>query len=247
MDHRLLKQILYGFLFIFFISAAIGLGVFVVKKSNQPDLPPVIVDNSKKEIQIVSFREIKSAKGDNFSDYIIELANSSDKFGAEKIKYSFGKTRKEAYLLPLEKKFVIVIGEGKGLGEDDFKFGDIFWVKFSNTESSGLVAQSKRYDAEDKEAGGSSVSAVIFNKSKYDFSKIDFSAIIYDVNNNPVAVNYSEANTLLSGEERMIKIFWPKPINENIADIFIQVSSNIMNKDNIRIAPEGAGEGFRAF
>lgn len=246
MDHRLIKQILYGFLFIAFIAAAVWLGVFIVKRSNRA-VPKIEITDEKKEIQIASLKEIKSAKGSAFSDYIVELANLSDKFGAENIKYSFGKSQGETYLLPLEKKFVIAVGENCKLSESEFKFGDILWVEFSNTESSGLIAQSKKYDAEDKETGGSSVSAIILNKSKYDFSNVDVSVIIYDFDGNPVAVNYSQINTLLSGEERLAKVFWPNYIDKNIADIFIQASSNIMKEDNIRVSPKSTDERFRMF
>jgi len=247
--NRLSKQIIYGFIFIALITGAVLLGAYLIKLAgNQP--PPYIdinPNNQSQEIQITNFQGIKSSKNSLLSDYIIELYNPRDNQGAKKISYTMGDTKDKSYLLPLEKKIVIITGEQKNLTEDDFIVNETLWVDFPKQESAELLVQEKKYLAEDKEINGSSVSASIYNKSKYDLAVVDADIIIYDLQESPIAVLHSQINKLFSGQEQSFKVFWPYFINKNAGEVFIQVSSNIMDTDNTKIYSSSETERFQSF
>jgi len=247
MQNRLTKQIIYGIFFIAFIGGIFGLGYGAIKiiQNRGNDITPVEINSEN--ISVTSFEEIRSPRSKMLSDYVIELTNSSDSYGASKIKYSINETKGETYLLPLEKKIEIVIAEVRNLEEEDFKIKDVLWIEFSKKESADLVAQNKDYKSKDKEMYGSSISATIINKGKYDLAKVEVNVVVYNFKNEPIAAVYSQVNTLPAGEERAVKNFWPFYIEEDASNILVQASSNIMDKDNIKISSESDSEGFQFF
>lgn len=207
------------------------MAVQLIRIADRTPLPPEIIKNIK-EIKITGWQEIKSSRNSLLSDYIIELYNPDEKQGAEKIKYSIGDTKGETYLLPLQKKIIIASAERKNLHQENFKMEEVIMADFSKEESAELEIFEKKYVAEDKEVEGSSVSAAVSNKGKYDFSVVDIDIILYDMQKNPAAVLSSRVNMLLSGQEQNFKVFWPYFIKESIGEVFIQVSSNIIDRDN---------------
>lgn len=237
--NRLTKQIIYGVIFIAMVAGAVLLAGYAIKKMSAPDIIPPIVNN-KDSIQIKSFQEIPSENGKT-SDYAVELYNPSEDYGVLKAKYSFSKTKGEIYILPLEKKYEIILKEEKKLSEENFKIGETVWVEISKEKSAGLAAQNKRYESFDQSVGGSSVSAVILNKSENDYKKVDINILLFDLDSNLAAVSYTKIDDLLSEQERSFKIFWPFQISKGMGNILIQASSNIMDPDNTKIFSEGSG------
>ncbi|MFH1175727.1 MAG: hypothetical protein V1698_03330 [bacterium] len=244
MQNRLSKQIFYGILFIFLVVCAVGLGYFLIFKIGQDKIIPLDLTGGKKEIQVESFKEIASAKSGKLSDYLVELRNPNENLGAQKIKLVLGKTKKEAYLLPLEKKFAVIIGESKKLSEGDLKITETVWVDFSKEESAGLAAQNKKFEAKDETIKGSSVSAVILNRGKFDLQKVEVDIIVYNFAGEPIAINCAQIDLLLSGEERAFKVFWPNYLSEDAGNFSAQISSNIMDKENIKISGKSSEERF---
>lgn len=230
---RIFKQIIYGAIFIGAVFGAVFGAKFIQGLQIIP-APIEVIENSK-NIQIVEWLEAESSKNSLLSDYIIRLYNPDDKQGAEKIEYSIGEFSGATYLLPLEKKIIVISGERRNLKEKDFSVNIVKMKDFSKENDAELDISEKKYLSEDSELGGSSVSASIFNKSKYDFSVVDIDVILYNLQKQPVAVVSSKINTLLSGQEQSFKVFWPYIIKDDVAEIFIQVSSNIIDNDNAKI------------
>jgi len=225
--NRITKQILYGIIFVIILMGIIIVCVFPKTEDNISDVP---TESQRQNLRILSFDEIPSSTGLR-SDYAIKIFNPNNSFGASVIKYSMDSQKGKTYALPLEKKYIIIVNEKKGLEEENFSIGEIIWVRISNSESENLIAQNKQYSGDEKSA----VSATISNESDYDFLKVDIDVILYNTNDDPIAVSYSQLDNVLSHEKRFFETMWPQRLNDNVSNVYFQVSSNIMDEENKRV------------
>ncbi len=223
--NRITKQIVYGLLFIAIFAGLITL----IFSRTEDDTIIIPIESQRQNLQILSFNEVPSSTGLR-SDYVIRIENPNNSFGASVIKYSLETQKGETYILPLEKKYIVIVNEKKRLEEKDFSINEIVWVETDQGEKDDLLVQNKQYNAD----SGSSVSATVFNKGDYDFLKVDVNVILYNSNEEPIAVSYSELDNVFSHEKRSFEIMWPQQISGDVSNIYIQASSNIMDNDNVR-------------
>jgi len=223
---RIAKQIIYG---IIFIAILAGLIILCMSSPTEDDSIITPIESQKQNLQILSFNEVASSTGLR-SDYVIKIYNPNNSYGASIIKYSLNMQKDRTYILPLEKKNIIIINEKKRLEEKDFSINEIIWVEINKEKSADLLVHNKQYNADD----GSLVTATVFNKSDYDFLKVDVDIILYDSNEDPIAVSYSQLDNVLSLEKRSFESVWPQRISGDVANVYIQASSNIMDEENIK-------------
>ena len=224
---RTTKQIFYGLIFIAILT---GFIIICAIPQIEDDVSDVSTESQRQNLQILSFNEVPSSTGLR-SDYAIRIYNPNNSFGASAIKYSMDSQKGKTYILPLEKKYIIIINEKKCLKEENFSIGEVVWVKTSSNESENLVAQNKQYSGDEKSA----VSATVFNESDYDFLKVDIGVILYNADEDPIAVSYSQLDNVLSREKRFFETIWPQRLNDNVSNIYIQVSSNVMDEENKKV------------
>jgi len=224
--NRITKQIIYGLIFIAVLG---GLIIACVSSKTENEIPVISVESQRQNLQILSFNEVVSSTGLK-SDYVIRVSNPNNSFGASMIKYSLETQKGKTYILPLEKKYIVIVNEKKRLQEKDFSIDELVWVETNQKASDDLLVQNKKYQDDEN-----LVSATIANNGDYDFLKVDINIILYNSNEEPVAVSYSELDNVLSREKRSFETMWPQSIDGDVANIYIQASSNVMDESNIKI------------
>lgn len=93
---------------------------------------------------------------------------------------------------------------------------------------------------------GTSVEAIVFNESDYDFDRVDVSVILYDAQGNPIGAARSDIRTFLSRTERSFKVTWPANITIDAQRADIQVTTNIFENSNF-IKANGTQDKFQEY
>ena len=112
--NRITKQIIYGLIFIAVLG---GLIIACVSSKTENEIPVISVESQRQNLQILSFNEVVSSTGLK-SDYVIRVSNPNNSFGASMIKYSLETQKGKTYILPLEKKYIVIVNEKKRLQEN---------------------------------------------------------------------------------------------------------------------------------
>lgn len=199
-----------------------------------------------KPIEVVWARVISSDIG--AYDLAAKIVNPNLYWGATEFKYNFivkdtndnvvAEKSGISYLIPENYDYLIIpsIKTDKVPAKAELniiKEGQK-WVNVSsvyNNLSLALPFREKRYIAKD-ENGFPSVSAILTNSTTFDFDKIDIKVVLFDANNDPVAVNVSDRRTMKSGEEQLFRLFWNITPQKEIFNTDFKATTNIFDSQN---------------
>lgn len=209
-------------------------------------------------IQFQKFIEVRP--GDY--DFVARIYNSNSLFGALRVKYelsfvyeldiaggdkSFQKVG-TFYILPGQTRYVIVQGirGDSGLANVDLEILEVEWEKVQSFENLNFSVQRKNYTVIDKNGIFSELEAVILNNSDFDFDKVEVGIILFDGNDNIIAINSTDIRTFLSRTERYFKVSWPIELPANAVRQDIEVLTNVFENSNF-IKRYGTQERFQKY
>jgi len=193
---------------------------------------------------------------------VAKVTNSNLYWGVVEFKYDFIardsgnaaviERNGTSYLLPNSYDYIIIsslktdktpvkaelniIKEGQKWASVDSKYNDL---------SLSLPFREKIYIAKDAN-GFPAVSAILTNATTYDFDKIDVKVVLYDVNNEPIAVNVSDRRTMRSGEEQLFRMFWNAALSKEVFNINFIATTNIFDSQNF-MSRFGTGDKIREY
>jgi len=153
----------------------------------------------QKDLEVIFFQAIPTQE--NYVDLVARIRNPNSDFGAESFSYVFNLYDSEdkliisrkgsSYILPRETRYFI---EQKIKTEADnprieFKINNVKWQEVVEYQEPELLIKNLDFiQSEDL----SQLSAVLENRSSYDFSKIDVWAVLFDSQSNILGVNKIE-------------------------------------------------------
>lgn len=111
--------------------------------------------------------------------------------------------------------------------------------------SLSLPFREKKYVTKD-ENGFPSASAILTNATTYDFDKIDAKVVLFDENNEPIAVNISDRRTMRSGEEQYFRFIWNSPPLKEVFNTDFKATTNIFDSQNF-MKRFGTGDKIREY
>ncbi|MCK4592311.1 hypothetical protein KAT63_02610 [Candidatus Parcubacteria bacterium] len=235
-------------------------GGICAKECPPPSAPP--------NIDEIGIEWVKFIKDDeNSYDLVAKIVNSNSSWGISSADYRFVvygyngeiiKTGKnETYIMP--RGFLKEEGI-KYIIEDDFKPN--FNVKKVGIELFNYVWKeikdsrdlpdfsTKVIDIKDKKDGYITdepefyyVFGVTKNASKYSFYRVDIDVIIYNANDEPIAVGKTNQWTVSGGGGWEFKIFWNKPFLSDIDYIDYEAQTNVFDSANF-MKDFGTGEKY---
>ncbi len=198
----------------------------------------------------------------NTYDLAAKIINSNLYWGVAEFQYNFiARDNSDtiiieksgtSYLLPESDDYIIIssLKTDKNLVKVELnivKEGQK-WVSVSsayNNLSLSLPFSEKIYIAGD-ENNVPSVSAILMNATTYDFDKIDIKVVLYDENNEPVAVNVSDQRTMRSGEKRFFRLSWNATLAKSIFSQDFKATANIFDSQNF-MSRFGTGDKIREY
>lgn len=225
------------------------------------ECPPLPPPEDTKPIEVVWAKVFYSNVGTY--DLAARINNPNEKWGVSEFKYNFIARDSDgaiviekngtSYLLSKSYDYLIIpsvksdknpvsaelsiVKEGQKWEEVSSSYDNLF---------ASFLFREKIYTAKD-ENGYHLVSAKLKNTTTYDFDKIDIKVVLYDANDEPVAVNVSDLRTVRSGEERQLRLFWVTALQEEVFSQDFKAITNIFDSQNF-ITRFGTGEnnpGYR--
>lgn len=273
MDRRTQKQLTIGFIFVLIIgSAAYGLidKFFIIEatcfdktqngKEEGVDCGliacRVACESAIMPLNMLSQKLIEVRPGDY--DFVTQVNNPNSLFGASRVKYELNLTDADSeklfqktgtfYILPGQTRFIIIpnIRSDKILADTLFDIREVEWQKVETFEDISFPLQRKIYTAIDKKSISSELEAVTLNNSDFNFDKVEVGVILFDDNNDIVAVNRTDIRTFLSRTERYFKVNWPVQLPASVTRQDIEVLTNVFENSNF-IKRYGTQERFQKY
>jgi len=234
-SRRLLKQIFIAIVYLVIFSG-IGTGVYFLTRptpmstSSAPTIYP---------IQIIWAQPFTS--GSDVYSVGAKITNTNFRFGSDRFTYTFyfySATNElltarsgTSFIWPGESKYLIEAGIN-GLSDAPatakLEIGAPNWNEIQDFKSIDLTASNINHG---KGTAGSgkfyAVDFTVFNNTSYSLRKVYVSAVIYDKNNFPIAVNSTVLENLQSKERRAASIPWFSPFPGTPNSVILNISTNL--------------------
>lgn len=247
---RFLKQTIVAAVFF----AAIGL-IFYFSLFKDAGMPVVTPTLSVQPPVIVLQKLLKISDFDY--DFLAEIRNPNFDFGATEISYElnlFGQNgelvmaRKGLVsLLPGQTRYELIspLIIDKEISAAEFKFIDVSWERLKEFIPQNLFSV-RNQEFSPLPSGQSIIRATLFNDSNFDFDRVDVNVILFDRNDDVLAVNKTDIRTFLAKTNRFFEVKWPKPFEGEISRIEINAYTNVFKNENF-IKEHGTQEKFQRF
>ena len=170
---------------------------------------------------------IQTDKSGEQYDVLVLIQDTDPDWGVPDLKYTINLLNKlgnvvgsksgSTYILPQEEKSIVEIGittEGKAEKvEVELDIAEV--QKLKDYKRPDIQLRGVMHDVE---RGKSKVKGQVFNNSPYSFDKVEINIIIYNRENVPIAVNYTNLDGFLSESEREFSALWTDVIPEDEID-----------------------------
>lgn len=212
------------------------------------------------ELEPLKISDQKLIKIENFDyDYFVKIKNPNFDYGADEVVYDakfFNNNNQvviqkigSLFLMPGQERFEVIspIRVKQQIASSSFEIKSVNWKKLKSfiPQSLFLVKQQEFVLLPPNE-GFAKVKATILNNSNFDFDKVDIFVVLYDKDDNILAVNRTNIRTFLSKTNRFFEVKWAKPFLGQVKRIEIQANTNVFKNENF-IDEFGTQEHFQKF
>ncbi|KKR22366.1 MAG: hypothetical protein UT53_C0042G0007 [Candidatus Yanofskybacteria bacterium GW2011_GWD2_39_48] len=267
MDSRRTKQLIISAIFLL-VFTVIGYGIYSFVTPN-----PTCFDGVKNgkeegvdcgtiagcavcspEVLPVSIQWQKLlSSGTSEYDFVALVNNPNTIYGASRIDYEISATgmtqpiKSFFYIAPGQTKYVIHPSiKGGGLTDVNLKITQADWLGIKNLSSENINLEIKKKDYTIINSGGiySQVEGTVLNNSNFDLSKVDIGVLLFDEDDNVIAVGRTNILTLPSNNERYYKVFWPTQLDGDVSKVDVEATTNIFDNYNF-LKIHGTEEQFQ--
>ena len=206
---------------------------------------------------VSSQKLLKVGEGDY--DFLAEVKNPNFDFGAAEAFYElnlFDFSNKLAFmkkgsisLLPGQSRFEIIspIRTEAEISLAEFKIISVTWERLKEFIPQNLFSvKNQEYSLLPQGQGFSKFSGILFNNSNFDFDRVDVFVVLYGQDASVLAVNKTDARTILSKTERLFEVKWPISFKGEVSRIEISVHTDIFKNINF-LREHGTQEKFQNF
>lgn len=207
-------------------------------------------------IRVVSSQLLEVSNNDY--DALIQVTNPNTTYGARSVNYVanlfsdsgdvVAAKKGSFYIMPGETTYVVVqsIETSSAAIKVELDIEEASWQKlsledkpvFENRRTSLLIPNRVGLYAE--------FEAVVFNRSFFDFEKVDARVVLYNTEDEIVGVATTDVRTFLSNTERYFRVFWPNTLAGEPVRADVEVSTNIFESSNF-IRTRGIQEPFQLY
>lgn len=258
MTKRTFKQIVVVLSFLTIISG-VSFIIYYVKIPN-PSCFDGILNQKEEEIdcggsciscELVHIQDLEVlwvqvlANRSNYYDVIARIKNPNLNYGSGRIPYQLRLYDSQdnliteysdfTFVLPNQTKYLLQtrVKSTNRITKAVFSFSDIEWEKPDEYQPSQLVIQHKSYRLLGENEGGfSQATAILVNRTNFDFEKIDIDVLLFDSFHNLTGTNKTQIRTLLTGEERDFVVTWFDEIDGYVASVEMEAETNIFDSGN---------------
>lgn len=253
-SQRKRKQALVAVIFFLIIG---GLGFLVYRGVRPPSPTPTPNPTiNLAPIQIVN-RWLLNVENNDY-DFLAKVTNPNTDYGSPDVEYEIsffnaGGTRISQktgsfYILPGQTKYLIdsplKFQERISRAELAVKSAD--WQKLGSLALAGanLVVKNSSYNPILQPSVFAKVGGEVLNNSDFDLNKVGISVVLFDSENNPLAVGQTEINTFLAKTSRGFELTWFAPFVGNVARVDAEANTDVFENSNF-LRQYGGQERFK--
>lgn len=241
---RIIKQIFIGSIFLTILALIGFFSYWIFKPAPLPPGESAPLETFQNpEILWVKFFQLNS----NTYDLAARIKNHNLEHGAPFLRYTFNlfdkdnnlikKVQDKNYFLPGEEKYLIKnrVESSQVPVKITLSFEKIEWQilpKEQKIETDFFIIH-KELKILKEENNFAEATGILVNKTNYNFASIQITVVLYDFDNQLVAVNRTELSEVHSREERLIKVIWREQFPEKIKAVDAEAYTNLFSKENV--------------
>ncbi|MBI4385632.1 hypothetical protein HY573_02280 [Candidatus Parcubacteria bacterium] len=260
MERRLFKQLVIGGVYLV-VFALIGWGVYGawfkaaptcfdnIRNQSEEDVDcggpcDLCGKRTVKPLEILAKQSVLVRTG--AYDLAVRLRNPNQQYGAERFRYTVrwlngaGAVMAErvgtSYILPHGTRSVLVqnVPLAEPAAAVDVVFSDYNWVRLDgyHDEPRFLIRAPSFTKVAPGEPGFAFASAVVINKSGFDFQVVDVNILVLDARGQVLAVSRTVQNTFRNDVERSFRVSWPDPFVGEPERIEVEALTNVFDETN---------------
>lgn len=198
---------------------------------------------AQQDIAVLGAGFVNSGVANNI-DIFGEVSNPNQTLGSGNFEYQFivknsadtaiANYSGTGFILPGEKKYILMpnISVQDIPAKVDLKIGKTQWTEANEFyEKPQLNVVYKNYTEISSGVGFFEATGLVKNESPFDFSNIKIAVILRDANEKIVTLNSTEMNTVIAGENRDFRVYWPNRFSGDVANMEVQAEVNIFNSE----------------
>jgi len=252
---RVTKQIFVALIFLIIIG---GLGFFGYRGANPPK--PTPTPNPTANIKIViAYEKLINVKNNDY-DFVAKVTNPSSVYGSGDVEYDLNFYDSTGAVVSTKSgSFYILPGETKYVVETPLRFSQLIssahlqiksvdWQKLNSATDQSILFLDRNvgFSLVNQPGVFGKVSGSITNSSNYDFAKADVNIILFDQENNIIAVSRTDIRSFLAKTNRGFEVAWPDAFNGQVGQAFAKTSTNVFQDSNF-LRDYGGQERFQEF
>lgn len=260
MERRRFRQLVIGGVY-FVVFALLGWGAYAaflkpaptcfdtIRNQNEEDVDcggscEPCGRRSIKPLELVSQRILPVRSG--VYDFVARLRNPNALYGVERFQYTIrwldaqrrvlAERGGTAYLLPSGTRYLIV--QGVALSEPPAQTEVVFdaynWVRLKDYQGEPrFLVRAASFDrAAPGEPGFATASAIVVNKSGFNFQDVDVNVVVLDAAGAVLAVNRTVQHALTNDAERSFRVSWPDAFAGEPEHVEVEVLTNVFDDAN---------------
>lgn len=213
--------------------------------------PPCQKEIKRENLEVIEKKFV--AAGHGKYDLLAKVRNPNNDYGSQSFAYEFvlkdsagkvlARDNGHGFILPAETKYILKINLA---AEDipasvEFNVLETKWETFQGYEKPQLNIYHKRYNLISPGLGYSEVYGLLRNESKFDFGTIKVNIVLRDSIGQPLALNSTQMMTVMAGEERDFRLFWPTSFPGEVSQVEIEAEADVFSNENFikRYLPRG--------
>lgn len=195
-------------------------------------------------------------------DLVAKISNPNPNFGLERFDYVFkiydlsGGLLTErggrSFISPNQQKYLLAnnVTIGGEIGKVELEIEKVpreIWEQLADDYAlPSVYVREKQFGYLDDQPGVSRASGLIKNDSAFDFDRISVTVILFNQAKEIIGTNYTEARTVLSGEDRYFSTLWFSPIQGQVGSVEMMVEANLLLDENF-MRKYGMPEKFQEY
>jgi hypothetical protein len=186
---------------------------------------------------------VESGVAGSYDLYAI-VANPNQTIGSQSFEYKFTVRNSDGaaiaiksgtgFILPGETKYVVESNIAtQGMPEKvELSISNPIWDEANDAyEKPQLKVVNKQYSEITNGIGFAEATGLLKNESSMDFTTVSIRIILKDEQGKIIALNSTEMNTVVSGENRDFRVFWPNRFAGNVSNMEVQAETNVFSSE----------------
>ena len=241
---RITKQIIVVVVFLL-ILGGIGFSAYAVFRI--PSQAPTPTPNPTINLSPISILSTKLLNiQNNDYDFLAKVTNPNTEWGSAEVDYSItflsasgnqiSQKTGSFYILPGQTKYIInsPLKFNEQVASAEMNIKSVEWQQMNSQSVNdvSLIPRNYSYNISYDPGIFSKVGGQVFNNSNFDLGQVSVLVLLFDDQNNSIAVNKTEILTFLAKTTRGFETAWYSPFVGRVGPIEIDAYTNVFQNSN---------------